>query len=178
MEEVFNLIVSTVEGMEAAGVMGVVFWDSVAATPLQAELDATMEENQAPGARARFLSKHLPQVVAKLRSGLVGLVFVNQLREKIGVTWGKTTFSPGGRALRHYAHVRLELTGFGQIKGPGGQVIGIKTRVKAVKNKIGMPYREAELEIRYDPPGPRIIAAGAEKATLRKPARYNSGRRT
>jgi recombination protein RecA len=153
MEEVFALIYTTTEAMEAAHVMGCTFFDSVAATPTADELEKGFDDGGGFPARAKYLSNNLPKLVKGLKSGRVGLVFVNQLRQKIGaLPYQKQTYAPGGMALKHWAHVILEAT---------------KTRIKATKNKLAPPLREAVLEIRFDPP--RILEEGAEARPKRTP---------
>ena len=114
-------------------------------------------------ARASFLAKNLPKLVKAMKSGDVGYIIVNQLRERIGATaYQKQTYSPGGRALRHWAHLRLEMTPFGAIRkgsGENAEVVGFKTRVKVIKNKVAPPFREALLEVYFDPP--RIVDPAA-----------------
>lgn len=160
MEEVFALITSTVEAMQAAKAVGWVMWDSLAATPLASELALGFDEEGRMAGRAGYLARHLPKLMRLLKRGHVGLVIVNQVREVIGAgPYQKKTYSPGGRAIRHWTHVRLELQPFGLLK-EGDRVVGIKTRVRAIKNKLAQPYREVVLEIRFDPP--RAIEAGSE----------------
>lgn len=169
LEEVFTLTATTVEALEAAKVLGCVFFDSVAATPLASELEQGFDDAGGFPARAKYLSVNLPKLVKGLKSGRVGLVFVNQVRQKIGATpYQKQTYSPGGFALKHWAHTILELTPFGLIK-VGDQVVGIKTRVRATKNKLATPHRECLLEIRFDPP--RVVEEGGADRPKRTPVR-------
>jgi recombination protein RecA len=158
MEDVFKYTDLALRTLIKKKVPGQVIWDSVAATPLASELERGYDEEGRMAERAGFLSRNLKKLVALLSEGDVGLVFVNQLREKIGAApWQKQTYSPGGRALRHYAHVRIEMTPQGFLK-QGDTAIGIKTRAKVIKNKVAPPYKEAELEIHWKPP--RVVEAG------------------
>jgi len=173
LEEVFERITATAEAMEKVGTLGCIFFDSVAAAMLAAELARGYDEDGFGAERAKFLAQNLPKLAACLKSGRVGLVFVNQVRDVIGATqYQKKTHEPGGRALRHWAHIRLELSHMGPIK-EGDRIVGIKTKVKAVKNKLAIPYQETVLELRFDPP--RILEAGA--APQRTPFNPHSDQR-
>jgi len=151
MEDVFNQIL---EEVAAAGKDRLLeIWDSIAATPLKEELEGGVEDSSPIGVRARFLSKHLPKLIDALNER-IGLLFVNQVRQKIGaMPYQIQTYAPGGNALDHYCHVHLQTTHIGYIKGEGpGDAIGMKFRVKAIKNKVAPPNREAELHLYFTPP--------------------------
>lgn len=161
MEEVFELIDTLTKALEHAKALGCTFFDSVAATPLASELEQGFDDAGGYPARAKYLSNNLPKLVKGLRSGRVGMVFVNQLRQKIGaLPYQKQTYSPGGFALKHWAHTILETTAIGTVK-QGDQVVGIKIRVKAIKNKLAPPLKECVLEVRQDPP--RVIEEGSDR---------------
>lgn len=152
LEVVFDTLFTAISIFEESRTPALFVWDSLAATPLQDELERPVDEEGRMAARALFLSRHMRTLVKRLKSGDVGVVVVNQVRERIGaLPFQKTTYSPGGRALRHYAHVRIEMTPLGQLR-EGSAVVGLKVRARAVKNKIATPFKEAELHFRFDPP--------------------------
>ena len=130
------------------------FWDSLAATLLRVENKRKLEELGPPGERARYLSQKLKHLVTLLASpgANVGLVVVNQVRETIGGSpWAEKTISPGGRALRHYVHLKLKMSRIGQVR-EGSEVLGIRSAIKVAKSKIAAPFGEAVIEILFDPP--------------------------
>jgi recombination protein RecA len=130
------------------------FWDSLAATLLRAENKRKLEDLGPPGERARYLSQKLKPLVNGLAApgANVGLLIVNQVRETIGgPAWGEHTVSPGGRALRHYAHLKLKMSRIGQVR-KGDAVIGIRSALRVAKSKISAPYGEAVIEILFSPP--------------------------
>jgi recombination protein RecA len=121
--------------------------DSVAALVPQAEIDGTMSDNLL-GLQARLMSRALRKLASHASKSQTTLVFVNQLRQKIGVTFGSSETTPGGNALKFYASVRLDVRRIGKVTA-GETAIGNRTRVRVVKNKCASPFQEAEFDIRW-----------------------------
>jgi len=148
------------ETLVRSGAVDVVVVDSVAALVPKAELEGDMGDVQ-PGAQARLMSQALRKLTGAIHKSDAVVIFINQMRDKIGVMFGSPKTTSGGNALKFYASIRLEVTRIGSIK-KGEDVLGNRTKVKVTKNKLAPPFRQVEFDILYG----QGVSADAELVDL------------
>jgi recombination protein RecA len=136
------------DNMVRSGVVDIVVIDSVAALTPRAELEGEMGD-QSMGLMARMMGQGCRKLASSVGTANAVLIFINQIRDKIGVTWGDPTITPGGRALKFFASVRMKVARIEAIKDASGHQIGARTKVSIVKNKVACPFVDSEFDLIY-----------------------------
>ena len=169
------------EALVRSGALDVIVLDSVAALVPRVEIEGEMGDSHV-GIQARLMSQALRKLSGAIKQSNVAVMFTNQLRDKIGVLYGSPETTSGGRALKFYASVRLDVRRQESIKAGGGEVVGNRTRVRVTKNKVAPPFREAEFDIMFLEGGisksGEILDLGTELGIIEKRGafyRYNDG---
>ena len=163
------------EQLVRSGACDILVVDSVAALVPKAEIEGDMGDPQM-GLQARLMSQAMRKLTSVVSRNLSTVVFINQIRMKIGVVFGNPETTTGGQALKFYSSVRLDIRRIGQLKD-GEQVVGSRTRVKVVKNKVAPPFREAEFDVRYGLGVDRLAEAldlGVERGIVEKSGAFFS----
>ncbi len=163
------------EGLVRSGAIDVIVIDSVAALVPRAEIEGEMGDTHV-GLQARLMSQALRKLSAAISKSHTAVVFVNQLREKVGVVYGNPEVTPGGRALKFYSSVRIDLRRVESIK-VGTKVVGTRVRAKVVKNKVASPFRVAEFDIMFEQGISRegdLVELGVELGIVKKSGAFFS----
>jgi len=164
------------EVLVRSNAMDIIVIDSVAALVPRAELEGEMGDSHM-GLQARLMSQALRKLTSSISKSKTACIFINQIRMKIGVMWGSPETTAGGRALKFYASVRLDIRRTGNITGPNETIIGSTNRVKIVKNKVAPPFRQAVFEIFYNEGiswTSSVIDAAAEHGIVEKAGSWYS----
>ncbi len=169
-----------VEMLASSGAVGIIVVDSVAALVPQAEIDGEMGDNQV-GLHARLMSKAMRKLAGILNSKSCTVIFINQLREKVGVIYGNPETTTGGRALKFYASIRIDIRRSEAIKN-GSSIVGNTVNIKVVKNKVAPPFKSCQVDIIFGKgisKNAEILDIGVQKGILTKSGswfEYNSNR--
>jgi recombination protein RecA len=164
-----------VEMLVRSGAVDVIVIDSVAALVPRAEIEGEMGDSHV-GLQARLMSQALRKLTGAINNSRTTVIFTNQIREKVGVMFGSPETTPGGRALKFYASVRMDIRRIESIK-IGTEVVGNRTRVKVVKNKVAAPFRMAEFDIMFNEGISReggLIDIGLEMGIVKKAGAFFS----
>ena len=163
------------EALVRSGAIDVIVIDSVAALVPRAEIEGEMGDAHV-GLQARLMSQALRKLTATISKSGTAVIFINQLREKVGIIFGNPEVTPGGRALKFYSSVRIDLRRVDTIK-EGNQIIGSHVRAKVVKNKVAPPFRSAEFDIMFDHGISRegnLVDLGVEQGLVKKAGAFFS----
>ena len=166
------------EALVRSNAVAIIVIDSVAALVPRAEIEGEMGDSL-PGLQARLMSQALRKLTGAISHSNTAVVFINQLREKIGIVFGNPETTPGGRALKFYSSVRIDVRRIETLK-QGQQVVGSRVRAKVVKNKVAAPFRMAEFDIMFDAAYPGIsregdlLDMGVELETIKKMGSFYS----